>query len=77
MNDQELYEEFCKRFVNSTDAIDITGHNFPSHINLMAQRGHIKAYRLGPRFSMYSRAELEQYAANRPGKGGRPPKSES
>lgn len=73
-SDREIYEEFLRRFADATNAAKIAGLDYASHVNLMSQRGHYNKYELGPRFSMYSKAELEAYAASRPGKGGRPSK---
>lgn len=74
MKDEEIIELVRDRFVTTQQAAEIIGFEFTSAVNTLVKREQIKYYRLGGKLILIPRSAAEAYAANRPGKGGRPSK---
>lgn len=75
LSNEELLQLFKLRFVDAKTAADICGYEKVSSINTLVHRGHLIRYRVASRFAVYDREAVSEWAANRPGKGGRPPKN--
>ena len=75
MTDSELIKLVRERFVTTQEAAEIIDFEFVSSVSTLIRRGQIEHYKLGGKLILIPRRAAEEYAANRPGKGGRPPKS--
>lgn len=76
LGNMELVALFKARFVDAKTAASIIGFERVSSINTLVHRDILTRYHIAPRFAVYEREAVEEYARTRPGKGGRPKKSE-